>query len=230
MWAVMPLKDLDRAKQRLASVLDPAQRRELLVAMAQDVLEVLKSVTGLEDILVVCHGREAQTLAERWGARVLREPGNRGQSAAIAAACHELERRSVKAMLTVPADVPLISAAEIHELMKAHGSTPAVTIVPAHDRRGTNCMVCSPPNVMDFHFGKDSFVRHVQEAESRGIKERVLNFAGLGLDIDEPADLWELVRRCRSGRTHEYLHASGIADRCGDGRGAAAPVRAMGSS
>ncbi len=41
MWAVLPAKDFNDAKQRLASVLDGAARRGLFRAMYEDVLATL---------------------------------------------------------------------------------------------------------------------------------------------------------------------------------------------
>ena len=38
LWAVVPVKDLQHAKQRLAGVLDAAERRALFAAMLEDVL------------------------------------------------------------------------------------------------------------------------------------------------------------------------------------------------
>ena len=41
MWAVVPLKNIRHAKQRLAPLLTPAERSELMLAMITDVLAAL---------------------------------------------------------------------------------------------------------------------------------------------------------------------------------------------
>ncbi len=61
--AVVPVKDTAEAKQRLAGVLSPAQRRELALAMLDHVLAVLSSVPELAGILVVTVDPEAAALA-----------------------------------------------------------------------------------------------------------------------------------------------------------------------
>jgi 2-phospho-L-lactate guanylyltransferase (CobY/MobA/RfbA family) len=38
MWAIVPIKTFERAKQRLADVLNEEERRSLMLAMARDVL------------------------------------------------------------------------------------------------------------------------------------------------------------------------------------------------
>ena len=95
----------------------------------------------------------------------------------------------------------------------AGGDGPAVTLVPSHDRRGTNCVLCSPPGVLPFAFGHDSFGPHCEAARARGIAPRILPLPGLGLDIDTPDDLRAFIARPTAGRTLDYLRESGIAER-----------------
>ena len=215
--AVLPIKDVGQAKQRLAAFLGAAERRLLCEAMAEDVLETLSRVPGLSGIVVVTRDPRARELAARYGARVLAEPSNDGQSAAVERAAAELGRAGADSLLQVPGDVPGASAGEISAVLAAHGSAgnggPAVTLVPSHDRRGTNCVVCSPPDALPFAFGHDSFGPHCEAAHARGIAPAILSLPGLGLDIDTPDDLRAFVARPAAGRTFDYLRESGIAER-----------------
>ena len=52
-WAVVPVKELDRAKERLAAVLPPERRRALMLAMLEDVLTALAATPGLDGLAVV---------------------------------------------------------------------------------------------------------------------------------------------------------------------------------
>ena len=52
-WAVVPVKRFDQAKQRLSGVLDSAARAALAAAMLSDVLEQLSGTAGLASVLVV---------------------------------------------------------------------------------------------------------------------------------------------------------------------------------
>ena len=83
-WAVLPVKDLAGAKQRLAGVLSATERRELFAAMLEDVLCALAASAGLAGILMATRDPIAQDLAARHGAEVLLEERNRGHSAASA--------------------------------------------------------------------------------------------------------------------------------------------------
>ena len=215
--AVLPVKDFGHAKQRLAGFLSTVERRLLAEAMAEDVLETLSQVSELSEIIVVTRDERAFELAARHGARVLTEPSNDGQSAAVERAAAALGRAGVESLLQVPGDVPGASADEIAAVMAAHGrasdGAPAVTLVPSYDRRGTNCVLCSPPDVLPFAFGHDSFGPHCEAARAQGIAPRIIALPGLGLDIDTPDDLRAFVARPAAGRTLDYLRESGIAER-----------------
>ncbi len=215
--AVLPVKDTGDAKQRLADLLSAAERQRLALAMTEDVLETLARVPGLSDIVVVTRDERAAALAARYGARVLTEPSNDGQSAAVERAAAALDRAGIESLLQVPGDVPGASVAEIEAVLAAHEGAGAdrlaVTLVPSHDRRGTNCVLCSPPGVLPFAFGHDSFQPHCEAARAQGIVPRILPLPGLGLDIDTPDDLRAFAARPVAGRTLDYLRESGIAER-----------------
>ena len=211
--AVLPVKDFDDAKQRLAPALRADERRLLCRAMVEDVLEALSRVAGLSEVIVVTRDREAHALAARRRARVLIEPSNAGQTGAVTRAAGILARAGVEGLLQVPGDVPGLGVKEIETVLAAHGAAPAVTLVPAHDRRGTNCVLCSPPDALPFAFGDDSFPLHCDAAGARGIAPRIVRLPGLGLDIDVPDDLRAFLAEPVEGRTLAYLHESGIADR-----------------
>ena len=215
--AVLPVKDFGHAKQRLAGFLSAVERRQVCEAMAEDVLDILSRVSELSEIIVVTRDERAFELAARHGARVLAEPSNDGQSAAVERAAAALGRAGVESLLQVPGDVPGASADEIAAVLAAHGrasdGAPAVTLVPSYDRRGTNCVLCSPPDALPFAFGHDSFEPHCEAARAQGIAPRIIALPGLGLDIDTPDDLRAFVARPAAGRTLDYLRESGIAER-----------------
>ena len=166
MWAVLPVKTLGQStKQRLESALDPVERQALFRAMVGDVFDALSAVKGLAGIAVVTRDNDVADLARRHGARVIIQGRDGGQTAAVKAAADTLAAEGVDAMITLPGDVPLVTAADIEAVIFHHrGKGPAITIVPARDEMGSNCIVCSPPDVMNFSFGDNSFVRHLATA------------------------------------------------------------------
>ena len=166
---------------------------------------------GLDGTLVVTRDAWAQSLASRYGAAVLEERANRGQSPAVADAVCELAQAGASAALALPGDVPLVSPAEIDRVLAAHGPAPAVTMMPAADGRGTNCMACSPPDAIPFHFGHDSFEPHKAEARALGIEPRILaGLPGIALDVDKPEDLRMLLAQGGACRALAWLNGTDI--------------------
>jgi 2-phospho-L-lactate guanylyltransferase len=213
LWVVMPVKDLANAKQRLAGVLSPAERHALFRAMLEDVLSALAATRGLAGILMVTRDPEAQTLAARYGARVLVEETNRGHTAASSLGARTLAGEGAEGMLQLPADLPLVSPPDIEALLPAHDLAPAVTLAPSRDRRGSNAVACSPPDLLPLRFGENSFFPHVQRARNLGIEPRIVERSGLALDIDTPADLAAFLATPSDTRAFAYLATSGIAAR-----------------
>jgi len=221
MWAVLPAKNFDDAKQRLAGVLNADERRDLFAAMFEDVLETLRAVAALDGVLVVTRDDTAASIAERHGAHVLREDANRGQTAAVEAAAAWLREQGADGMLAVPGDIPLATASEVERVLAAHQAAPAMTIVPARDERGSNCIACSPPGLIAFRFGNDSFQPHLREAAARGVAPVIVKLPGIGLDIDRPDDLAILIGMPGECRAQRWLRDNAVAARLARGKTAA---------
>jgi 2-phospho-L-lactate guanylyltransferase len=209
----MPVKDLHDAKQRLAGVLDPAERQALFRAMLEDVLSALAAAEGLAGILMVTRDPEAQSLAARYGARVLVEESNRGHTAASSLGAWTLAQEGAAGMLQLPADIPLVTPDDLAALLQAHGPAPAVTLAPSRDRQGSNAVACSPPDLLPLRFGDDSFDPHLQRARALGLEPRLVERPGLALDVDTPDDLRAFLATPSATRAYAYLTEHGIAAR-----------------
>lgn len=197
MWGVLPVKNFENAKTRLAPALSPEERRALFRLMVEDVLAAM-CASSLAGVLVLTNEPEAIALAARYGARREGEPENLGQSEAVARAMGLLEAEGIAAALQLPGDIPGVSPAEIHTLVRAHtvDEGRAMTIVQAHDFRGSNALAVSPPSLIPFHFGHDSFQPHLAEARAIGVEPRILTgLPGIALDIDTAEDLAKLLAR-----------------------------------
>lgn len=188
-WAVVPVKDTADAKQRLGDAIAPPLRRRLALAMVEDVLATLAASPGLAGLAVVTVDETAAALASRYGARVLTDGARDGQTGAVAGAARLLAHERRGAMLTIPGDVPLVTPDEIARIIAAHDRVPDFVIAPAHDERGSNAILCAPPAAVPLKFGDDSFFPHLEAARRADLAPKILRLPGLGLDIDNPADL-----------------------------------------
>ena len=192
-WAAVPVKEFAGAKQRLAPLLTPRQRQELAAAMLEDVLAALAD-TALAGVMVNTVDPLGAELARRYGARVVTDGARDGHTGAVAAMARILAAEGRDSMLTVPGDIPRVTATEIASVIAASLPAPSVTIVPAHDERGSNAVLCSPPLVMLLRFGDDSFLPHLAAARAIGIEPVIVRLPGIGLDIDQPRDVQALLR------------------------------------
>ena len=81
--AVVPVKLLAEAKQRLSPALGTAARRTLVLAMLSDVLAVLRSLDGLSGIVVVTRDPDITRFAQTNGAEAVSEISGADLNAAI---------------------------------------------------------------------------------------------------------------------------------------------------
>jgi len=213
MWAIVPIKDFTDAKGRLSEVLTPPERESLARTMLRDVLDTLSRTKGFDGIAVMTRDADAQGLCSDLGFRVLTEKRNEGQTAAVMSASQSLRQEGIEGVLTIPGDVPLVSPKDIEIVMEKHLAAPAMTIVPARDYQGSNCIVCSPPGFVPLRFGDNSFYPHLDAARQLGITPVIVELPNLALDIDTPEDLEFLASEPVCSRAQAYLLEIGIVDR-----------------
>jgi 2-phospho-L-lactate guanylyltransferase len=187
-WALVPIKRLDRAKSRLAPSLGPGERKALAGATLCDVLGTLARVDALAGILVVTNDVEAASIATGFGAVVIPDLVEDGVNSAVQLGICWLHNKQKAGVIVVPADVPFVTVNELMAVLAATRSSPVV-IVPATRDGGTNILALLPPVLMPPAFGPDSFARHVAAALSIGFAPKILLLDGAGHDIDVAVDL-----------------------------------------
>jgi 2-phospho-L-lactate guanylyltransferase len=212
-WAVLPLKPLAEAKQRLAPALGAAERAGLSRAMAADVLATLTATAALSGVLVVTADPDLARLATGSGARVLSEGSAAGYNEAVERAARQLDAAHAGAMICVPGDVPLLQVDEVARLAAALAHAPAVVLAPDAERDGTNALGLAPPTLLAPQYGPASFDRHRAAARAMALEATVLELPGLALDIDTIDDLRALVARGPAGQTRTYLAEAGLLGR-----------------
>jgi 2-phospho-L-lactate guanylyltransferase len=188
---LVPVKNLSAAKQRLAAVLDQPSRTVLAQAMLYDVLTTLHHWTSRPPIAVVTSDPYALELVREYGFEVIPDPDNPGETGAIELATRLCVERGIDSTLVIPADIPLIQAWELEEILK-HAPTEGSVLVPAADGRGTNAAFRRPANLFPLRFGNDSFKPHHAAAQATGKPCVVLNLPGIAVDVDNPEDLQQL--------------------------------------
>ena len=196
---LIPFKSLATAKQRLAPALNAQQRSQFAEAMLRDVMTAAAGVKSRIDIAIVTGDARAQVIAREFGFLIIEDERNESETAAIEMATRWCEQQGYDTTIVVPADIPLITADELHRVLDAAPQEGAV-IVPAYDRRGSNCILRRPAAIIPLRFGNDSFLPHCEAMRLTGKELVIVEMPGIGLDVDNPHELELLVER--EGRTN----------------------------
>jgi len=211
-WAVIPVKPLEQAKSRLLTDLQAAECALLSQAMFRDVLHALEAARGIDGITVLTHDDTVARLTLQMGHVVIPDE-NAELNLGLDAAAHRIAGLGADRMLVIPADIPTITSKDIEQLLREH--TSGLGLCPAIRDGGTNALLVSPPDAIEFHFGADSARRHLDAAQQRGINSSHLLIPAFSHDIDTADDLVRLSQQQVDCHTVHYLRSSGIFARLG---------------
>ena len=188
-WAIVPVKPLRRGKSRLAGLLSEEQRTILNRYLLEHTLTILNKISGIEHTLVVSRDPAALALTRSMGGRTVLEDGAPQFNTAIKRATIVAQAQGARAVLILPADLPLVEPSDLEALL-SQGLTPPVVVI-APDRRldGTNGLFINPAGLIEYGYGPGSFQRHCQRATEACATLVVVNSERIGLDLDLPEDL-----------------------------------------
>jgi len=209
---LIPVKNLSAAKQRLAAVLDQPARTELAQAMLQDVVATLAAWARRPACALVTSDPFAIELAKQYDFEIIPDLANPGETGAIEMATRLCVERGLDSTLVIPADIPLIQASELDQILE-HAPDEGSLLVPAADGRGTNAAFRRPANLFPLRFGNDSFKPHLAAAQATGKPCIVLQLPGIAIDVDNPEDLQRVLAHPGETRTQSLLRRWSIDSR-----------------
>jgi 2-phospho-L-lactate/phosphoenolpyruvate guanylyltransferase len=188
-WVIIPVKPLNRAKSRLATVLTPEQRHNLAESMFRHVLTEVSAVPQILGTLVISRDAKALSIAREYRARTLQETGTPDLNAALMRATQVILSWGSDSILVLPADLPLVAAEDIANIIQMGRGIPSVVLASDKNQDGTNALFMRPPGVIDFAYGLGSYDRHVALAQAAGVAVKTYYSERLALDIDVSDDL-----------------------------------------
>lgn len=206
--AILPIKNLDQAKQRLSPELDPTPRRALVEAMFSDTLVALRRAKALPDVLVISSDSRAQRIAEGYGATVLADADSGHNDAALIGLRRASDLGTDRALL-LPADCPLIDPAELDQLAQWPTPERGALVVPDRHGTGTNGLLLHPPDAMEPSFGEGSHARHLGNARAAGVHAETVQLPSLALDLDTADDL-SVIEQTLASRRGGAAHTRGM--------------------
>lgn len=188
-WAIVPVKPLRRGKSRLAGLLSEEQRTRLNRFLLEHILSTLNEISEIEHTLVVSRDPAALALTRGMGGRTVLEDGVPQFNTAIQRATIVAQAQGARAVLILPADLPLVEPDDLTTLLMQGDNPPVVIIAPDRRLDGTNCLFINPAGFIEYGYGPGSFQRHSKRATDAGARLEVINSVHLGLDLDLPEDL-----------------------------------------
>lgn len=188
LWAVVPVKPLRLGKSRLSGVLTDDERANLNRKLLLHTIQCLHGIHEIHQVLVISRDPQALALARRQGARSIQETTGSQLNRALARATILATRNKIQGVLVLPADLPLITADDIYMLISKAVDPPVVVISPDRRMDGTNALLVSPPGVINYTFGNNSFHKHCDLALQVGARLEIVDLPHLALDVDLPDD------------------------------------------
>jgi 2-phospho-L-lactate/phosphoenolpyruvate guanylyltransferase len=214
-YILIPVKDLRRAKQRLALLMTQEERTRLAWAMLENTFAAAAVARNVDRIAVVTLYAPAIELARKYGMELIAETEQISESASVDFGSKEAKKRGATAVLRLPIDLPLITSGDIDTIIEYDGEEPSIVIVPSRDGAGTNAILRRPPDLFPSHFGPGSLAKHLAEAAAAKAACRVIELHNIALDIDDPSDVSEFIRRGQGASVYEVLAAMGVPKRLG---------------
>ncbi len=172
----------------------------------------LRRTELVDEVLVVTSEPAAEAIGRGYGANVLHDNLDDGQSAAtLIGIAHALEAGATRVLL-VPGDCPALDPVQLGGLLERPQIGRGVVIVPDRHGTGTNALLLTPPDVIEPSFGPGSRERHEQLAAAAGVPATVEELSTLALDVDTADDLAAL-REALAARRGGAAHTRGMLSR-----------------
>ena len=171
--ALIPVKSLMTAKSRLSSSFTQDQRERLVLDMLHHVLLVLLDSELFEKVSVVSPDKHVLEKADFWGAQAVVEEHHGHNQSLHAAALRELSE-GVTTLLTISADLPLLTTQEIrcfYEQSLQHD----VVLASSRDGTGTNAIMVHPPLAVPYVFGPGSLKSYVEIAMQKHLSFAIVS-------------------------------------------------------
>jgi 2-phospho-L-lactate/phosphoenolpyruvate guanylyltransferase len=182
---LIPCKDLDRGKSRLAGCLAPRDRVALCAFFLRRTLDVAIEALGRGCVRVVTGDRHVAAIAAEHGAGVIADGGG-GLNGALEHGRSQILREAGDcAALILPIDLPLATAAAVERIASERH---AAVIVSDENLNGTNVLRLAPAALRRFPFcyGPQSYARHGAAARRAGFDMRRIDAPELMFDVDRP--------------------------------------------
>jgi 2-phospho-L-lactate guanylyltransferase len=207
------VKSIENSKTRLSEILKPKERSLLTRTMFMDVISIVQQTQIFSYIVVISSDREVLKLAKKENLFYVEEH-LQGLNQAVNQVTEWCKNNGAASLLILPSDIPLLTR---NDLVQITSNIEAQQIIIAPSGNGgTNALLRTPPDIMNSFFGKDSFQRHLINAEKTGLKIQIYQSPTVSLDIDTVEDIKRFNEIKGNTLTHSLLEKFDIIKRISD--------------
>lgn len=192
-WAIIPVKTLNHAKSRLAPFISDNERTELVRCLLHRLLQVLREVPRIDELLVVSRDPDVAQIAVQYEACVVMEENGAGLNQSVTIGKQVAAAQGADWVLMLPSDLPIVQPDDIEGLWGKTAVFPQPHIVICSDRhhQGTNALLMPAKTPFHFKYGHHSYAKHCEEARRLQLNVLSVDIPGLQFDLDTIQD-WEI--------------------------------------
>ena len=162
---LIPIKEPARVKTRFSQLLTLAERQQLVWAMFTDVCQAVVKVTKADGIFIVTSFDKAIAYAYTLGFEILTESEQQSESASVDWASRQLRKLGFDVVMRLPADVPLVQATDIDDLLRVDLPAPGALLVSSLEGTGTNAIIRTPADLFPSRLEPGSLALHKEERD-----------------------------------------------------------------
>jgi 2-phospho-L-lactate/phosphoenolpyruvate guanylyltransferase len=205
-FAIVPVKQFEKGKSRLASLLDIPDRVKLGVLLLDSTLRTLENATAISNTIVVSSDIRAKTIAKIHGAIFLDEGKDTGVNNAVTLANDYCIQADADATIVVPQDLPLALSEDIDIICNAAKKwRKCLIICPSARYDGSNALLRRPPKLIESYYDNNSFDKHINAARRAGAKIKIILSHRMMRDLDTVDDAQYLIQKPLTCKPLVYL-------------------------
>lgn len=210
--ALIPVKDLSRAKSRLKDV-ERSIRLEFVKNMLKDVIHAYIHSKYIDRTVLITPDVSMDEVVGSFNIDLVHDSGNGQIEAYFKALEYISSKYKLNAIIFGVADTPFISSKDIDAIIELYMDGYDIILTPSIDG-GTNIMLQRYPLIIELMHGKESFQKHLTKAIQKTTKVYVYSTLGTSIDIDTIEDIIIAKQLCTIYREREIcktLHKINLA-------------------
>ena len=207
-FAIVPVKNFESGKSRLASILTVQERVNLSKLFLDLTLDTLTKTSIISKVIVVSSDKRAEAIVKKYDAKFLREKKDQGVNAAVSLADIYISGYAVDATIVIPQDLPLLLPEDIDYICRfAQKHKRCLVICPSLRFDGSNALLRRPPLLLKTNYDNDSYNNHIKKAKASNASVKVIQIKRIMIDIDTINDVRHLIKFSGTNKVVAFLES-----------------------